>query len=279
VPAASSPGAPARPSTTAASAPVVATSKPAKDTTTTQPATSPTVATTPATTAATTAPPPRPAIGRVLWTGDSIAYDLAPAIAAALTDAGLAVDNTAYPGVRLVGDGDLSLLSRLPDELAVMQPDVVVFQISVWDARASGDQLNVALAELHAQVRATGAYIVFVPAPPTIDEPTDALLRDVTARAAQLAADDPTGTWLLDPAGVWSPTFDADLDDDGVPERKNDGVHVCPSGAARFALWLTAELAARFDGLAPTPPEQWAAGEWVVDARYDQPVGACAPLG
>jgi peptidoglycan/LPS O-acetylase OafA/YrhL/lysophospholipase L1-like esterase len=238
-----------------------------------------TTTTTPAVAPVTTVAPPRPAIGRVLWTGDSIAYDLAPAITAALTDAGLAVENTAYPGVRLVGAGDLSLLTRLPDELAVMQPDLVVFQISVWDARAGGDELTAALAELHAQVRATGAYIVFVPAPPTIDVPTDALLRDVTARAAQLAADDPAGTWLLDPAGVWSPSFLADLDGDGVPERKNDGVHVCPSGAARFALWLTAELAARFDGIAPTPPEQWAAGDWVVDERYDQPVGACAPLG
>ncbi|MGH9132658.1 MAG: hypothetical protein ACRDZZ_01880, partial [Ilumatobacteraceae bacterium] len=72
--------------------------------------------------------------------------------------------------------------------------------------------------------------------------------------------------------------FDADLDDDGTPERKRDGVHVCPSGAARLALWLTTELAAHVGGIAPTPPTEWAQGGWVTDARYDQPVGSCAPL-
>ena len=215
----------------------------------------------------------------VLWTGDSIAYDLAPAVIAALTDGGLLADSTAYPGIRLVGSDDLSILPRLHDELATLQPDVLVFQISVWDAGASGDELTAALADLHAQARAAGASVVFVPAPPTVDAATDALLQDVTARAAELAAADPAGTVLLDPSAVWGTTFDADLDDDGVPERKSDGVHVCPSGAARFALWLTTELAARFDGVTPTPPAQWATGEWTVDARYDEPVGACAPLG
>ena len=82
---------------------------------------------------------------------------------------------------------------------------------------------------------------------------------------------------FLDSAAVWGPVFDVDLDDDGTPERKRDGVHVCPSGAARFALWLTAELAARFDGATPTPPTEWALGDWVTDARYDEPVGSCAP--
>jgi peptidoglycan/LPS O-acetylase OafA/YrhL len=229
-----------------------------------------------------TAPPttlPRPLVHRVLWTGDSIAYDIAPAVVAALTDAGIAADSTAYPGVRLVGSQDLSLLSSLPQELATFQPDVLVFQISVWDAGAGGDELSAALAELHATARAAGAYVVLVPAPPTLDTSTDALLAAVTAKAAELAASDPTATWLLDPTAVWGPAYDADAEDDGVPERKTDGVHVCPSGAARFALWLTGELAARFDGIVPTPAEQWATGEWVVDPRYDQPVGACAPLG
>jgi hypothetical protein len=100
----------------------------------------------------------------------------------------------------------------------------------------------------------------------------------LTEHARAIAAANPTTTVFLDSAALWGSVFDADLDDDGTPERKRDGAHVCPSGAARFALWLTAELASRFDGLAPTPPTEWATGNWVTDPRYDQPVGSCAGL-
>jgi lysophospholipase L1-like esterase len=148
----------------------------------------------------------------------------------------------------------------------------------VWDAGAGADQLRGALELVHAIARDHGASVVFVPAPPTTDASTDALLVDVTERARELAAEHPETAVLLDPAVVWGPAFDEDVDDDGVPERKRDGVHVCPSGAARFAAWLVASLAEHYSGVTPTPPAQWATGEWVTDARYDEPVGACAPL-
>jgi hypothetical protein len=172
----------------------------------------------------------------------------------------------------------LSLLPRLPADLATTGADVLAFQISVWDARAGADELRAALEQVHAIATEAGATVVFVPAPPTTDASTDALLVDVTARARELADKYPESTLLLDPVAVWGPAFDRDVDLDGVPERKGDGVHVCPSGAARFATWLVATLATHFEGITPTPPEQWATGEWVTDARYDEPVGSCAPL-
>ncbi len=46
---------------------------------------------------------------------------------------------------------------------------------------------------------------------------------------------------------------------DGAPDRKPDGVHVCPQGAARFADWFAARLAERYDGLATAAP-QWLSG-------------------
>jgi hypothetical protein len=70
-----------------------------------------------------------------------------------------------------------------------------------------------------------------------------------------------------------------DIDGDGAPDRKPDGVHVCPQGAARFAAWLVDELAVRFDGVAPQPVTAWAAGTWSSDVRYDTPTGACVSLG
>ena len=63
-----------------------------------------------------------------------------------------------------------------------------------------------------------------------------------------------------------------------LKDRKPDLVHVCPQGAARFAIWLVAELSARFDGITPATPDAWLGGDWTADERYDTPVGACAAL-
>jgi lysophospholipase L1-like esterase len=217
-------------------------------------------------------------ISSVLWTGDSIAYDLAPGVGAALTGAGLLAHSGAFPGMRLIDDGQFGLLPRLQAQLPGSGIDVVVVQLSVWDSdNASADQAA-ALDEVQAFVISIGAQLVLVSSPPTTDLVNDQGLVALTEHARALAAAQPESTVFLDSSGVWGAVFDADLDDDGTPERKRDGVHVCPSGAARFAFWLTAELTARYDGAVPTPPTEWATGSWVTDARYDEPVGSCAPL-
>jgi hypothetical protein len=217
-------------------------------------------------------------ITSVLWTGDSIAYDLAPGVGAALAGAGLLANSNAYPGMRLVGGDQFSLLPKLRADLPTSGIDVVVVQLSVWDAQRDAVEQQAALAELHALAVSNEVVLVLVSSPPTVDLAVEQGLVGLTEHARAIAAAHPTTTVFLDAAAVWGSVFDADLDDDGTPERKRDGAHVCPSGAARFALWLTAELASRFDGLAPTPPTEWATGNWVTDGRYDQPVGSCAAL-
>ena len=212
-------------------------------------------------------------ITSVLWTGDSIAYDLAPGVGAALTDAGLLANSSAFPGMRLVGDGQFALLPRLQTELPGSGIDVVVVQLSVWDAQSGIADQFAALDALRSLVAANGAQLVLVSSPPTVDTATDRGLVEVTGHARAIAAANPASAVYLDSSAVWGVTFDDDLDDDGTPERKRDGVHVCPSGAARFAFWLVAELATRFDGATPTPPTEWALGDWVTDVRYDEPVG------
>ena len=77
---------------------------------------------------------------------------------------------------------------------------------------------------------------------------------------------------------IWGPEFVQDFNGDKVPERKPDGVHVCPSGAAMYAIWLMDELQQRFADFIPVPPSEWATGEWVEDPRYTQPTGICAAL-
>jgi hypothetical protein len=217
-------------------------------------------------------------ISNVLWTGDSIAYDLAPGVGAALTSAGLVANSSAYPGMRIVGDDQFGLLPQLRTELPGSGVDALVVQLSMWDAERDPADQRTALDELHALAVASDALLVIVSPPPTENLAIDHGLAGLTSHARAIAAEFPTTAVFLDSAAVWGPVFDVDLDDDGTPERKRDGAHVCPSGAARFALWLTGELAARFDGATPTPPTEWAMGSWVTDGRYDEPVGSCAPL-
>jgi hypothetical protein len=73
-------------------------------------------------------------ISDVLWTGDSIAYDLAPGVGAALSSAGLVANSSAYPGMRIVGGGEFSLLPQLRAQLPGSGIDVIVVQLSMWDA-------------------------------------------------------------------------------------------------------------------------------------------------
>ena len=84
--------------------------------------------------------------------------------------------------------------------------------------------------------------------------------------------------FVLDSRHAWGPVFTIDVNDDKVPERKPDGAHVCPSGAAMYAVWLTTELGQRFTGFESVSPVEWADGPWVDDPRYTQPAGICAAL-
>ena len=83
---------------------------------------------------------------------------------------------------------------------------------------------------------------------------------------------------FIDSATAWGLVFDADIDDDGAPDRKPDRVHVCPQGAARLATWLVGAVARRYDGVSPAPVADWAGGDWTLDKRFDAPVGSCAAL-
>lgn len=84
---------------------------------------------------------------------------------------------------------------------------------------------------------------------------------------------------VVDTAPAWGTTMAVDIDGDAVPDRKPDGVHVCPQGAARLAMWLLDDLAARVDGISVPPADRWVTGPWTSSERYDTPAGACVALG
>ena len=72
------------------------------------------------------------------------------------------------------------------------------------------------------------------------DHQDPANLGALTGIMRDIAGEHPGQVIVLDSDEVWGPVFTQDVNGDKVPERKPDGVHVCPSGAAMYAIWLTA---------------------------------------
>ena len=217
----------------------------------------------PSTTTTTTAPPMP--IRQALWAGDSIAFDLAPAVHAALTAAGVAVDpSTANVGHRIGSpDEDSPLVGAVRQQVAALGADLVILQLSVWDASLEAAAQAAALTYFRDVVVGHGARLLLVSAPVVGDDEINSGLLTLTAAARQLGAADPQHVSFLDASIVWGTEMALDLDADGTPERKRDSVHICPSGAARFAAWLAGELS--------TPLRRRRPG--AADRVGDRPVG------
>lgn len=237
--------------------------------------------TTPDTTEPLTAAPtttlPRRLIRSVMWEGDSVAFDGALGIDAALDAAGLDASDATFLGIGLVPHDGIDPLKVFVDPVLERRPDLVLFQISGWDAFFTADEQKAGFDAYTAAVLAAGAALVFVTPPPTDPDKPDVEqhFEVMLGFARGLAAQRPGDVWVLDAGVLWG-AFAYDINGDGVPERKVDGVHVCPQGSASLGNWLAHELAALFDGITPAPPADWAGDDWVNDQRYDNPAGACA---
>jgi peptidoglycan/LPS O-acetylase OafA/YrhL len=234
-----------------------------------------------ATTATTSPPPPttiavvKPLVRSVLWMGDSVAWDAAPGVEAALTAAGLEVETAAYVGTGVVPSGDVDPIELFLGSLRNTRRDLAIFQLSGWDLEHPEAEQRHAVRAFRDETRASGATMVFL-LPPTVDpERYDPDFSIILDEVLLMASEDPGGTVLLDSASMWG-DYGRDLNGDGIPERKPDGVHVCPSGAALLGQWLALELAARYDGVIPADPVLWAGLPWVTDARYNTPLGVCS---
>ncbi len=217
----------------------------------------------------------------MVWAGDSVAYDLAPAIGASLTAGGWTVDDlAAYPDFMLTHqDDELNLLAHTVERSAATDADLAVLQISNWDVGVPDEKYAEHLLSLSEQLAGVGTRLLVLSSPPTGDPEFSAQLDRLFGVAQGLAAADPDGNLqVIDGRPVWGTPGVLDLDGDGTPERKRDLMHVCPSGAARFVAWFTNELAHRYGGLTPGDPTVWGAGDWVFDSRFNNPVGTCAAV-
>jgi len=231
-------------------------------------------ATTDVTSSPTTVPGARTMVATVAWQGDSVAFDSAPGVIAALQASGPSVSSQAFLGVGLVDHDNIQPFALFVDPLAQTPPDLVVFMLSGWDGGFDeATQREAFNAYADAWQRLGSALVVLEPPPvnPARHEnTTDTMLAIARERAALF----PDEVVVLDAIALWG-EFATDIDGDGQPERKPDGVHVCPTGAALLGYWLSNELAQLFDGIVPADPSEWVGGDWVNEQRYDDPPGAC----
>ncbi len=214
---------------------------------------------------------------RILMVGDSMAFDEWPAVASAMFAGGISIGGYVSPGAGLL-DTKYDSTTDIDKMVVDFRPDLVLYQGSLWDAGTPEAQRE-AYDRFADFVLDQGARLGLITILPLrADHQDPAQLGALTGIMQDIADQHPGQVFVLNSDEVWGPVFIQDVNGDKVPERKPDGVHVCPSGAAMFAIWLTNELQQRFDDFVPPAPELWATGEWVGDPRYTEPAGICAAL-
>jgi peptidoglycan/LPS O-acetylase OafA/YrhL len=213
---------------------------------------------------------------RVLMIGDSIAFDEWPAVASALYAGKTAVSSYVSPGAGLL-DTKYDSTTFIDKAVVDFQPDLVLYQGSLWDFGTVDEQLA-AYERFADVVLAHGARLALITIPPIRADQQIEGLSTLTTVMNEVADAHPGRVMVFNTDEIWGPVFIQDVNGDKVPERKPDGVHVCPSGAAMYAIWLMDELHQRFTDFVPVPPAQWATAAWVDDPRYKQPAGICAAL-
>ena len=241
--------------------------------------TSTTSTSTSTTTTTTTIVPSGPPVTTLFWYGDSIAHDTWPPLEAVLTEAGIDARSGAFGGVGLVArDGFADPFGVLTTHLDEVQPDLVVMQLSIWDGYESSDDQIAAFEQLGQLIDERDLRLALVTIPVRSQEQADPGEAVLVANAQQFAADHADRVVFLDQREVFGDTFAFDIDGDGNPERKRDGVHLCPTGALAITFWLTKQLQVHYEGIVMPTGSEWILGDWRSNERYDDPPGACAGL-
>ena len=211
------------------------------------------------------------------YLGDSIASDMWPAVEAGFTASGVAITSGAFGGVGIVGSTDnVDPLGTLEQRLQELSPDVVILQLSVWDAEEPAAAQVAALEELLRLVRRYDTHVVLLSFPPLSSERTRPGQDLLELRARDVAATSDGWMAYLDLREALGREFAFDIDRDGIPERKPDGIHVCPTGALTVTIWLLDQMETLVPTFAASTDTSWTTSDWITDERYDSPPGACA---
>jgi peptidoglycan/LPS O-acetylase OafA/YrhL len=236
--------------------------------------------------------PPQPM--RVLVVGDSVMYDAAPAIKAALESTGAVhVDVEAALGFGLTRTTPYPWRSVWPRLVAADRPALVIALFGGWDgpqAVARGPEWYGGLVDdARRLLTSGGAQLLWlayprneppdIPGRPPTDQVVNERQRQAVNNAFGLSALGHSGQVAfldLDAAITPEGSFTAFLPNAlGVAERirKHDNIHFCPAGAERVGSWVFEAVAAAY--ALPPPAPAWPVGTWRADRRYNSPPGAC----
>lgn len=235
---------------------------------------------------------------RVLLVGDSLMFDAAPAIQAALeSTSSVEVQAKPWLGSGLTKTDLFDWRAQWPLWVRDFDPDLVVVLTGAWDVAGGGRlgpdaaaptvpagwtaRYRALVTEALATLQAGGARVAWIGMPWTrslatpaqISALDEAVAEAVSARAGEGAA------WYIDGRAVLAGRDGGYADRlpgrDGQwhPVRKADGLHFCPAGAARLAEAVLAGVTRRWR---LTAPSDWESGAWRADGRY-APDKGCAP--
>lgn len=225
--------------------------------------------------------PPRalPADGlEVLVLGDSVMFDAAAAVEAALDATGAATTRAnAVLGFGLSSSAAVPFAGAADDLLTGPPPDQVVLMVGSWDHRAALRDPEAYATEVAAaldRLTRDGTQVLVLGEPPSDpakgeEEGRTAVNAVLAAAAAErgdvtfLATDEVIG----DAQGRYVRTEGGEL------LRKPDGRHLCPAGAERFGTAVIGALQATW--ALPASAAGWQDGPWRQEPRYDDPPGAC----
>jgi hypothetical protein len=230
-------------------------------------------------TEATTSTTVRTPTGGVILAGDSIAGEVAPALAEALADQPAPFTYVAQPNLQ----GYAALAPEWDARLAETDPSVVVVMLGTWERIVvTPDQpgwqqqyVDTVVAPWVRQLQANGTQVVFVGYPPLQDN-ADLVgsggLNDVWASLPQQLP----GVTFVDAGGVLRGPdggFTVNLPFPTVGDvqvRQTDGRHLCPDGVMLVADQILVHL----QGLQPAlvPREGWQRAGWRDDpANFEHP--------
>lgn len=237
--------------------------------------------TTGAPTTSTTVPEPP----TVIVAGDSIIYDVAPALSEALDPGAAEVLSMVAPS--LAAESSRIALVRQIDEA---EPDVVVVMVGVWErahVTASGFGLgdpgfgaeyrSEALDPVVASVEAVGGRLLILGPPHLREASAERQMVQLEQIWTEFAAGHEAvdfvdaDTWLGD-AGAFTELEQAG--DRTVRLRRTDGIHLCEEGARRIATGVLGLIDSGTPATTVEPGRGWETGAWT--ARF--PADECPPV-
>lgn len=210
---------------------------------------------------------------RIVTAGDSIMYDLAPAISAALDPSAAEVVELVTPN--LVTEGNQKVLL---DALDAAPTDLAIVMVGVWERgfkSASGltvedpgwedAYLTEVLRPLAREIAIRGTHLMLVVEPPVADVAARPSFSTLAA-AWQRLASERQGQVTVVESWPWlgpDPEF-REVDEAGTRLRRTDGLHLCAAGAVRVANGVI-ELAASLlpDDWTPVLSPGWETAPWV----------------